>query len=526
MRGSPIAYQQLKETNQLNDDTLYFIYREDALDGELYLGSKLIAGAEGLASLNDIEISSESLKDKQVLAYDAGSDKWVNTTIEEAVNAIFVGATANSSGIAGLVPPPAAGQTNLFLRSDGTWQAIETASSTKNGLIRVIENSDGIDHNTIITQNTADIIIAFGDIIVIKDLIIDNKWQYTAYVYDSVNWVAMDGNYNAENIYFDEDLITTTPIGNIILNGGQATIAAAGKNLKEVFETIFVQEDNENLKISNPTGALSGDITYYEIGSTGSKDVVLTMTDDGAYKYGYTTEVIESGVNVIDIINDGTTGINSNDLTYSLTLEGMPVSPMVSGGNVFTLTPFVKSGITSVDAFGIIAYGDGKIPVSNLKRAYPEQKINADIISVTKEQFRWYIPFYQGFTYDSNVIVDHATISAEQLNNLNAPAAGTSTAVKNIDSIAYNKTKLITATAQAPWRQYYIAYPKDWNYKITNMKDSNGINCTIRQGDDIVITYGNEDFPIDITYSVYYVHNAITYDTLTLSWSIVEEEGV
>lgn len=125
MRGSPIAYQQLKEANQLNDDTLYFIYREDALDGELYLGSKLIAGAEGLASLNDIEINVESLKDKQVLAYDAGSDKWVNATIEEAVNTIFVGATANSSGVAGLVPAPDLGQTNLFLRSDGTWTDIK-----------------------------------------------------------------------------------------------------------------------------------------------------------------------------------------------------------------------------------------------------------------------------------------------------------------------------------------------------------------------------------------------------------------
>lgn len=128
MRGSPVAYEQLKQANQLNDDTLYFIYKEDALDGELYLGSKLIAGVESLTSLEDIEINLESLADKQVLTYDIGSGKWVNTTIEKAINKVFIGATSQSSGIAGLVPAPALGQTNLFLRSDGTWASINSSS--------------------------------------------------------------------------------------------------------------------------------------------------------------------------------------------------------------------------------------------------------------------------------------------------------------------------------------------------------------------------------------------------------------
>jgi hypothetical protein len=43
------------------------------------------------------------------LAYDAGSDKWVNITLKEAISDVFVGATIESSGVAGLVPAPAAG---------------------------------------------------------------------------------------------------------------------------------------------------------------------------------------------------------------------------------------------------------------------------------------------------------------------------------------------------------------------------------------------------------------------------------
>ena len=142
MRGSPKAYLKLKEARALNNDTLYFIYMEDSDDGELYLGEKLIAGLENLSSLSDIEISNANLADKQILMYDIGSQKWVNATIEEAITSVFVGATENSAGVAGLVPPPNAGAKDLFLRSDGSWAQLEGAeiSSTIN-----IENVNGLE---------------------------------------------------------------------------------------------------------------------------------------------------------------------------------------------------------------------------------------------------------------------------------------------------------------------------------------------------------------------------------------------
>ncbi|WP_291627930.1 hypothetical protein [Clostridium sp.] len=57
--------------------------------------------------------------------------------------------------------------------------------------------------------------MAAGDIAIVKSLIADNKYQYTAYVYDAKTkaWAAMDGNYNATNIYFDNDLTITANIG-------------------------------------------------------------------------------------------------------------------------------------------------------------------------------------------------------------------------------------------------------------------------------------------------------------------------
>ena len=55
----------------------------------------------------------------------------------------------------------------------------------------------------------------------------------TAYSYDGAKWCAMDGNYNAENVYFDSDLTYTAPIGVMTVpSSGAGKISAAGKNVK------------------------------------------------------------------------------------------------------------------------------------------------------------------------------------------------------------------------------------------------------------------------------------------------------
>ena len=237
LRGSPEAFAKLKHKDS---DTLYFIYEEDESTGELYLGSKLIAGADcectgeggGISKLSDLKdvLISKNLNANSVLVYDTSAVAWVNKPLEDL---IFVGATATSKGLVGLVPAPKAGQTGLFLRSDGTWANPNVLSS--NHFVLTIKNEDHSAHNDLIAQAVENVDTASGDIIIIKDLIANDKWQYTAYVCDGTSWRAMDGNYNAENVYFDEDLITTTEIGNITLTNGSAVIASAGKNLKQVF---------------------------------------------------------------------------------------------------------------------------------------------------------------------------------------------------------------------------------------------------------------------------------------------------
>jgi hypothetical protein len=74
MRGTFDAYNKLTTKN---DDTLYFIYKEDSNESALYLGSRKIASAEGdsisassIDALADVLIG-EGLTDKSLLVYDA-----------------------------------------------------------------------------------------------------------------------------------------------------------------------------------------------------------------------------------------------------------------------------------------------------------------------------------------------------------------------------------------------------------------------------------------------------------------------
>lgn len=55
----------------------------------------------------------------------------------------------------------------------------------------------------------------------------------------------MDGNYNAKNIYFDQDLVATAPIGVVTIPAsGSKTIAAEGLNLNQVLSSIMAERKN------------------------------------------------------------------------------------------------------------------------------------------------------------------------------------------------------------------------------------------------------------------------------------------
>lgn len=126
------------------------------------------------------------------------------------------------------------------------------------------------------------------DVAVVKRLINGDKYQHTAYVFNGTNWAAMDGNYNAENVYFDENITITTAVGNVGLTNGSGEIPAAGKNLKQVFEALWTKE-NYKPTVTNPSIKLSLNKTSAsgEVGTTFEAPVATAeISGFGSFQFG------------------------------------------------------------------------------------------------------------------------------------------------------------------------------------------------------------------------------------------------
>ena len=130
------------------------------------------------------------------------------------------------------------------------------------------------------------------DVAVVKRLINGDKYQHTAYIFNGTSWAAMDGNYNAENVYFDEDITITTAVGNIKLENGSAEIPATGKNIKQVFQALWTKE-NYNPTVTNPKISLSvknanGKTSVEgEVGTTfEAPTATASISDFGSFQFG------------------------------------------------------------------------------------------------------------------------------------------------------------------------------------------------------------------------------------------------
>ena len=132
-----------------------------------------------------------------------------------------------------------------------------------------------------------------GDTAIVKRIISGDKASYTAYVYDGA-WKAMDGNYNAENVYFANDLTYTAPIGVLTVpSSGSGTIASSGKNVKDVLASILAKEKNPDT--TQPSASMNSDnIKAYEAG-TNIPIKYSISTNPGSYTYGPDTGVTFSG---------------------------------------------------------------------------------------------------------------------------------------------------------------------------------------------------------------------------------------
>jgi hypothetical protein len=179
-----------------------------------------------------------------------------------------------------------------------TWAELEYANdipevdlSTVTNGVKESTTLEGLGNGTVV-----------GDIGIVKAPLYEGAttYTYTGYVWNGEAWAAMDGNYDASNVYFKNDITLAgsyTAVGNVTKssNAATGTLSAAGKSLDQVMQSIFTKElypaTGSNRDVPNIT--LEGDKD--ETGEVGSSytlpTVKVRVTDVGSYAYGPATGI-------------------------------------------------------------------------------------------------------------------------------------------------------------------------------------------------------------------------------------------
>ena len=225
-----------------------------------------------------------------------------------------------------------------------------------------------------------------GDTAILVKVISGDKKSYTAFVYDNA-WKAMDGNYRADNVYFDDDITYTVAIGTLAQPSGSAKFAAKGKNVEQVLSSLMAQEANPTK--SNPSVSFSaqGGFGTFEIGT--KKNLTYTAAlSAGSYTYGPATGITAQTWEV------SCTGVTGTKSTANGTFEN------------------VVAEATAKKITAKATYNEGAIPVTNLGNPYPAGKIAAGTASKDSNELKGVRYMFWGPMTDADMALNSANIRA------------------------------------------------------------------------------------------------------------------
>lgn len=315
---------------------------------------------------------------------------------------------------------------------------------------------------------------AQGDIGIVKEkLSPEGKYQYTAYVYTGDAWAAMDGNYDAENVYFQKNITITAPIGvQTIPSSGSKELDTIGKNLKQVLDMIVAEEKNPSTV--QPTATLdSSNIGSKEVG-TNIAIAYSFATNPGSYTYGPVTGVTFSG--------------------YEATFNGETLN---AASGTFASVQVVDD--TSLSISGKCASSEGAVPLTNLGNPYEAGKIAAKNYTPTKGALTGFRGWFYGYYNGDQAIATPASITSAQLR-----AFGT-------------KTSFPTSMNTSKMQQMFFAAPKG---RVSSVSISNAVN-----GAPLTVTKGSASVEgangyTAVDYDLFYVANAVA-EGGDSKWNIV-----
>ena len=243
---------------------------------------------------------------------------------------------------------------------------------------------------------------------------------------------------DAEKVYFSRDLETTFEIGTLKLSNGKATLKSNGKNLVEVWETIFLQEKNPST--TQPSVSLTfSQAGTYEVGTKLTPSYSATLKA-GSYTYGPATGITASSWAVND--TPGNKKTTASGSFPELTVEDD----------------------TEYKVTAKATYGAGAIPVTNRGNPYSAGQIKAGSKSATSKAITGYRNTFYG------------TLEAKT-----APTSGIIRDLPGKSEAALANDSAFSVDIPVGALRVVIAYPATLQ-DVTSIKDVNGMGAEISSG--------------------------------------------
>ena len=318
-----------------------------------------------------------------------------------------------------------------------TWGALEYSGGDipVTQVFQVTANTDETDEAAIARITTGKTVIA-GDVVIVSRVISGEKVSKTAYNYNGTAWTALDGNYNAKNVYFDKNLTFTVPFGKYeVPTSGMGTIPSDGVNVYDFFNSALNEEKNPST--TQPAVTLtSAEVKSYEVGTSVAPKYSASLSK-GSYTYGPDTGITASTWSVV---------FNSETLTTASGTFGA----VTVGDN------------TNLSITATATYEAGAMPKTNIGNDYPAGQIKAGSKSKTSGNITGYRNSFYG-TFANKT----TALSSDSIRGLTA----------SNKALSNGSTFSITLPVGA--QSVVFAYPATLR-DVTSVKDVNGLNAEIK----------------------------------------------
>lgn len=305
-----------------------------------------------------------------------------------------------------------------------------------------------------------------GDTAIVRKAIDDTHKSYTAYVYTGSAWSAMDGNYNANNVYLDADIKMAgnyTQVGNLTkTQNGTATFATKGKSIAEALTDIFSKRLQPGTPTAPAVTLTFGQAKAYEVGTTVSPTYSASLSA-GSYTYGPATGITATSWEISDTAGNTAT-----------TAEGSFTDVVVADNTNYKITAKAN-------------YGEGAVAKDNLgSDSNPVVKIAAGSATKTSGAITGYRNTFYG------TVTEKAEVTSTIIRGLSGKS-----------NAAWSNGKSFTVNIPVGAVRVIFAYPATLQ-DVSSVKDVNGLNAEIKSAfTKSAVTVAGAGADAGIEYKVY-----------------------